>query len=331
MQENLNLDVHIKEQLAEFNANREQCGFEVFIVTKDEPRLHMVSFSDSNTEGKISFKKAIKNMLFDVFAEKFLLPDIEYALASAVADNQRKMYCIPQVEGAYSPFSFLSSESLDFVEEDLRNATGLAFAFRRGEETLWLYQHLWAILVPNKKKVNIMARITKMENGFIFHEQKEPLLTIARKVDLVVLNGTIITENITLMQKSFGFRDYIRIVAQQTVAKIERQGIVYNSEKLSEYIARGNGNTKYAKKFMRIADSAVLKMPPEHLIGQIKTVERWEGVFSLNEAEDAIELKTFGDVEHLIDLLDERYMKSEITGEEYDTDVKKKADPVNKR
>ena len=39
-----------------------------------------------------------------------------------------------------------------------------------------------------------------------------------------------------------------------------------------------------------------------------------------------IPIDTFKDVENLIDLLDERFTKSEITGQEYDTDVKKKAE-----
>lgn len=37
---------------------------------------------------------------------------------------------------------------------------------------------------------------------------------------------------------------------------------------------------------------------------------------------------TYVHVERFIDLLDERYTKSEITNTEYDTDVKKEASPV---
>jgi len=292
--------------------------------------LHRIALHDAQTgeEGGISFNKKIKNMLLDAFADKYLAAEVEYAPASDVADNQKKMYYIPQKDDGYCPFNFLSTDPDEFEEGDLLNATGLAFCFRKETETLWLYQHLWAILVPNKKKVNLMSRITRMENGFVFHEQKEPLLTIAPKVDIAVYNGHVITENIGLMQKSFGFQDYIRITAEKTVEQVKKNGIVSNVDKLTEYIARGKGNTRYAKKLMRIADSAVLAMEPEQLINQIKTVDRWKDVFVLNEAQNAIELKTYVHVEHLIDLLDERYMKSEITGTEYDTDVKKKASPI---
>lgn len=43
-----------------------------------------------------------------------------------------------------------------------------------------------------------------------------------------------------------------------------------------------------------------------------------------------IRLRTFSDVENIIDLFTERYTKSEVTGQEYDTYVKDKAEPIEK-
>ena len=44
---------------------------------------------------------------------------------------------------------------------------------------------------------------------------------------------------------------------------------------------------------------------------------------------DQIYLRTFKDVENLIDLFVERYTRSDVTGQEYDTSVKDKAEPVD--
>lgn len=38
--------------------------------------------------------------------------------------------------------------------------------------------------------------------------------------------------------------------------------------------------------------------------------------------------RNFSDVENIIDLFAERYTKSEMTGQEYDTAVKGKAEPI---
>ena len=40
-------------------------------------------------------------------------------------------------------------------------------------------------------------------------------------------------------------------------------------------------------------------------------------------------MRNFSDVENMIDLFTERYTKSEVTGEEYDTSVKDKVEPIN--
>lgn len=324
-------ELNPKDAIASFCNSRDICGFEAYVVTKEEPRLRKITLHDpvNRDEGKLGFKKTIRNMLFDVLAQKYLASDIEYTSASNIADNQRKMYIIPQTEGEYYPFGYLNSTGVDFKESDLSDAVGLAFECRKGQnEVLWLYQHLWAILVPNKKKTNLMARIMCVENGIVFYEQTEPLLTIAHKIDLVIVNGSIITENISLMQKSFGFQAFIMAAAQKTIQSVLDNGIIKNADKLNEYINRGNGKPRYAKKLMRITDSKVLQMTPEQLIDRITTVDRWKGKFVLNEDKRAIDLQTYTHVEWLIDLLDERFTKSEITDTEYDTDVKKEAGPV---
>lgn len=324
-------ELNPKDAIASFCNSRDICGFEAYVVTKEEPRLRKITLHDpvNQGEGELGFKKTIRNMLLDVLAQKYLAPDTEYTPASNAAENQRKMYIIPQTEGEYYPFGYLNSTPVDFKESDLSDAVGLAFEYRKGQnETLWLYQHLWAILVPNKKKTNLMARVTRMERGIIFYEQTEPLLTIAHKIDLVIVNGSIITENISLMQKSFGFQEFIMVTAQKTIQNVLDNGIIKNADKLNEYINRGNGKPRYAKKLMRITDSKVLKMTPAQLLDRIEKVDRWKGKFVLNEDKSAIDLQTYIHVEQLIDLLDERFTKSEITDTEYDTDVKKEAGPV---
>lgn len=47
--------------------------------------------------------------------------------------------------------------------------------------------------------------------------------------------------------------------------------------------------------------------------------------------EDQIYLRNFTDVENIIDLFTERYTRSDVTGQEYDTEVKDKAKPIVSR
>lgn len=318
----------IKRLLQEAVQEKEQCGFAAYIVAKNDPKIRKMILDEGKISEDNNYKKKVRDVLLDVIAEKYLPDDVKYVSGSQVADDQRKYYIIKQSD-EYRPFDYLKNDMSNIQEfkfEQIDEASGLIFWFRINGKEFWAYQHLWSIMVPNKKKNNLMSRIHKYENHDCFAEQKEPLVTIANKIDLLVIEDYVITSNISLMQKSFGFQDFIRATANRTIEKVTQKQLVANPEKLSEYIERGK-TTKYAKKVMRIADSEVLGLPNENLMEKVHTLDRWKDKFEENE-EGLIVLNTYAQVENMIDLLDERYTRSDVTNREYDTDVKQLATPV---
>lgn len=141
----------------------------------------------------------------------------------------------------------------------------------------------------------------------------------------IVINDSIITDNIQMMERNFDFQVFIAEKARAVVASIAESGFFSNVNKLDEYLSRGGKRQKtYYKKMMRALNSPVLSLSIEELILKISTIERWHRKFK-EPVNGKIPIDTFKEVESLIDLLDERYTKSEVTGQEYDTDVKKKA------
>lgn len=315
----------IKSALSDVANNSGQYGMEAYIVRKDKPRLRKMAF-DEGTSSHSGFRSVLKDMLVEVIKDSYLADGVEYADGSLLADNQKKILFFEQGE-LFHPFLYIrdTDEYSDFCKEDMEQATGFLFCFRSGTKEVYLYQHLWSIMVPNKKRTSLMTRIITGEDKIIFSEQKEMLLTIAKKVDIVILDDYLITSNTTLLQNNFKFTSYITQSAKRVVQNISQTGLVANPEKLTSYISRGK--TKYEKKMMRIGKSPVLGLSKERLIEKINTVERWKGKFQIDDAGE-ITLNTFGDVENVIDLFDERYVKSEITDTEYDTEVKNVAEPM---
>jgi len=317
----------IRVKLKDYSDNSTQCGLEAFVVKKDYPKLKRMSLSENPNEQGKNFRTILKEMFFNILGEQYLSQEVEYADGRQLADNQHKYLIFEQGEN-FQPFTYLDddeNEIGEFASEDLNDASGLAFRIRKGENTIWLYQHLWSIMVPNKRKTNLMARLMQFENQVVFSEQNENLLTIAKKIDVLILDNCLITSNTTLLQKYFGFQDYIYQSAQQAVQSIVQKDLVANTEKLTEYISRGK--PKYAKKMMRIGSSKVFNLTQEQLINKINLLARWQGKFNVNQDTNQIMLNTYGEVESLIDLFDERYTRSDVTDTEYDTDVKTVAKP----
>lgn len=147
-----------------------------------------------------------------------------------------------------------------------------------------------------------------------------------KKIDILIIDSYLITDNNKLLQNNFGFQNYIYQSAEQTISNITATQIVSNPAKLTEYI--GRGKPKYAKKMMRIGTSKVLLLSADELFHKIKTVDRWKNTFNIDESTNQIVLNTYSEVESLIDLFDERYTRSDITDTEYDTDVKTIAQPI---
>lgn len=148
----------IKTILQNAIASPGNCGFEAYLIVKSEPKLKKINFFEGRAGGgnADNFRVKIKMMFFELLKDYFLHPDAQYTEAINVVDNQRKFYIIPQDE-KYAPFSFLDSTSGRYDSTDLENGTGLAFRIGFEEHAVWIYQHLWSILVPNKKKIGSSA------------------------------------------------------------------------------------------------------------------------------------------------------------------------------
>lgn len=302
-------------------------GFEAFVLMKNDNNLKRLVLyegtpSTLNEQNLSNFKEEINTSITDYIKTEYVEREIEYEPVENIADNQNKFYIISQTEDYY-PFDMLNT-SIDntqtFKMRDRDNAKGILFMFRRGSVKIWGYQHIYAVTIPNKSRKSWLS-VQQVET---FKEMELPLFPIAKKVHLLIIGQEIITKNISLMQHQFRFETFIRSSAESVIEDVVSMGLVENIEKLSHYVSRSK--LTYAKKMMRIKRSAVLRMSSEQLLNRVQTIPRWSGKFIVENSK--IVLNNYGHVENLIDLLDEKYTRSDVTGQEYDTEVKKAAPPI---
>lgn len=310
----------IPQVISELFADEEYV-FDAFILTKGDRRLKKFLLYEgspadrNNTE--INFKKKIQSKIADVIKVRYGGESAEYDLVENIADNQDKFYVIPQTT-EYKPFDMLSSSSI-VSESDC--AEGMFFRYEREGIVLWAFQYFWPNAVSTRK-----GRFHIIPQDQVFVELKKPVLVLANKVDLLVIDNQIVTNNIGLLQSHYSFQDYVRTTAAHIVAEINTLGLVSNMGKVTEYISRSRPT--YAKKMLRLKNSKVLIMSKDEIYVKITALPRWRGKFEIDEIDHSITLKNYGQVENLIDLLDERYTRSDVTDEEYDTSAKKLVEPA---
>ncbi len=308
-------------------------GFESYVKLKKDPHIKKIILTEGDPISLIdNFKIKVKNIIKDSIKSLYLETDIEYSSISNIADNQNKFYSIPMDE-RYEPFSMVKIPVNDisiFKMDERDDVEGYLFKFKinSGEE-IWAYQHLYPMTIPNKKNKNVLMKIIQKDNVDIFVEMSEKLLTISKNIDCLIVKSlenqpddfvyNIITKNINLMEKHFGFEEYIRMSAINVANSIAELNLISNPDKLLEYI--GNTNKKYSKIILRIQNSPVFNYDNIYLRNKINSLQRWENCFVFDE-KNMIKLNSKKEVETLIDFLDERYTRSEVTEVEYDTKVK---------
>ena len=306
-------------------------GFEIYIVVKDEEQLiKRFVLDEGNPNEADGFKVKIRESITDSIQNKYLIDDCMYANGDDLANEQNCFYVIKQDED-YQPFNFLDiqEEQLDsFRLSDKDNADAFLFKItiqRNGElKQLWAYQKIHPSSIPNRKKRYFQFIIKSQDRPDIFKEMKDQMFVITKKIDLLILGNDIITDEIKLMERHFGLEKFLRASATRAASSITAVGLIENDDKLLEYVQRPN--KKYAKKMMQIHKFPVARMSRESLMAKLGTVSRWNNVFEVRD--ERIYLRNYSDVEKIIDLFTERYTKSEVTGQEYDTTVKDKAEPL---
>lgn len=308
--------------------NDDEYAFEAFILMKDDRKLKKFVLYEGAPEDRNNaeknFKKKLQIAIADVIKGKFGSETTEYDLVENIANNQNKFYVIPQTD-EYKPFEALVFS--DTVTESYRitgknDAEGVFFRYKRDGVVLWAFQYFWPNAIPNRKGTGFHI----IPQDDVFCELKKPILAISQKVDLLVLDNHIITNDMGLLQSRYDFQHYVRATATHIVSEITTLDLVSNMDKVAEYISRSK--LTYAKKILRLKNSKVLTKSKDDLYMKITTLPRWRGKFEINETDRTINLKNYGQVENLIDLLDERYTRSDVTDEEYDTSAKKWVEPV---
>lgn len=307
---------------------KSQYGFEAYVVCRDKGDssiryLRKFILDDERIDG-VSFRDKVCQKVISSIDYKFCNGEAVYASAFDIANRQKNIYVIPQTQD-YRPFQFLDDSIEEAFSVDLTNeAEGLVFCFKSVIEgkiqSLWAYQNFSNITIPNRKGGFLQTFFDKCRNEKdAFVEFNKQLFIITDRIDILILNSDIITDNVGLLERSYGFEDFIRSSGMSAVEAIITANLVDNDKKLKEYV--GRTEKRYARKMMQIQQYPVIRMDKGSLFEKLKEVNRWKNVFTFDN--DRIVISNYKDVDNLIDLLVERFTKSEISGQEYDTDVKK--------
>lgn len=206
------------------------------------------------------------------------------------------------------------AEFFNFGTDEFDSISGFVFLLGNENDKIALYKKHYPInLLKRGAILRLFPVNTRLE------ELKHDLLAISDKIDFVQINDDLFIIEVKTLERFFGFEDIIRAQAQITLGAIADSGFLADVEPLQELVQA----LPSARKLMRLrADSPVLQLPFERVRDFIKQHPQLKGRIRFNEEETRITLDTNVSKQLFLKLLDDDYLKSELTQFHYDSEVK---------
>lgn len=287
-------------------------GFDVFACIKKDGVINLHSFIlEDNNNG--SFKDSICDKIKACIIDRYLCENFILDQIDDIHDNRNVAYAIPQTE-EYSPFGFIETiTDCTFSDADKNDLYGFAFRYKVDENQFWAYQQVYPITLPHNKKGVYVFKKDKVYKQF----DKE-LLRIDYRIDVIIIDKVIVSSNINLLQGKFNFETLIRNESSKTIQSISSMGIIADMTKIINF--EGKEKLTNAKKLMKICKSPVLSISKDVLIERLTTLPRFMNRLTIED--NLIKINSNNDVIELLKILNDDYLKSELTEKPYESSSK---------
>lgn len=179
-------------------------------------------------------------------------------------------------------------------------------------------------LAKQVEDIYSVSRIDRSKNvialfiGDTYDEVDSDIVQIDSRADIIIFSSSAVTAKMDLMQRFFGFEQYIRAGAQKTIEIIRNLDIVDSLEKFVAF--ENKSKLTNAKKLLKAKNSPVLQMKKNDLLENLKKHSRYKTMFKFEE--DHIVISSQKEAAAFIKMLNDDIVRSELTGKEYDSSSK---------
>lgn len=299
------------------------------ILNSNVANIKLYATTKQNETKKISISSDVSDNLLELFKKSiedmFLDDSKEYRLKSIDDNNDEaaKTYYYFNGENTYERLnvlhnlSSLDEEVFNFENTNLDDIETFYITISNGEKTIALYKKNYAINVLRRGKTIFFTKHN--EN---IDELKKDILKIDHSFQFMAIENNILIVNLSMLETQLGYDEVITKKAQETVELIASLDFLEDIAKLEEMVQ----TKKIAKKINLVKNSQVLNIIQSD-INKVKTfIDNIEDLKkSLKFTEDnKLKLNSKVGVERFLKLLDDAYLKSELTETLYDSLNKEK-------
>lgn len=299
-------------------------GTELYFVMKDRS-LRKVSMGES-------LELALTNRILTTVREEIIEDDKKVFGPMSEADERNKVLCYYDLGDLPAELSFLveaATKPVDtkfhLIKDGLANIFGIIYRFGIDGKSVTLFKlHKGFDTITRGSRTILMVPIPSNDR---MERLESTAVKLTGNFDLMLVNGHLIVTSIGVMESTFKVDQLIRDKAAQKLKAIEESGILKDVTKLSGALQ----NLPVARKLNKASrTSTVLQLEKSVITRFVEGHLTLSEDLSIDKATHKIEIKTNKHVKVFLQLLDDDFLRSELTGEEYEALLKNRLDRKKK-
>ena len=262
------------------------------------------------------------DMFIDSVKEK-LIDDVHYSIeeysTTVLRENAIYRYDLPaehrttEMNRMQEVIGIQASEYFDTRETPIENITGI-YALIKGNEgqNVVVYKHITAV-----DKTYARSSFLFFKDNDMFQRQKENLLRISPVIHMVMVDNEILLLDMKKLETALGLKDILAREAERDIQAVMDKRLVTNNQHLKKVCEK----TSMCKKLRHALTQSkvILNGIDNRRIIEFAESKREKLKFHFNEAKDAFDIKSKAEAERFIKLLDDDFLRSELTQEDYDS------------
>lgn len=204
-------------------------------------------------------------------------------------------------------------DTFDFENDDINQLFGFLIYIGTMDEGFTLFKKHYSMLLLKRDTFLLMFKA----NNRIEKMPSEELLKINGEFQIIKYHDDIYIKDVNVMERNLGFNDLIQKDAIAAVEAIDNIGLIEDVEVLEDSLE----DITFVRKLARAMKTSPVfqkEVSRERIIDFTKRTEKLKGMFDYSEDGKTIRLATKKSKLDFIKLLNDDFLKSELTEEYYD-------------
>lgn len=311
----------LREALNIINDQVNPVGITVHLIKKNDDDTETILRADISVELANELKEIFRVTINSKFFnnEELVLRNISSSIETVNSIFYYDLAEFPEklsVANEFEPFN--EYPDFSFHNNDIESIKAILITIGNADNYFSIYKHVYPVTIVRQDKMLGFLPI-----GDRFEKLSSNILQINNSIDFLFANDNLFINNIKTLASAYGYNEIIKNQARDNITLIHGLDLIDNIAELINFV----DNIKYAKRVLKInANSPVLQLAKLRIIEFIANHPKLSTKIRFNEANDRILLDT--DVSKIITIgiLNDDYLKSNLTDLDYESESKSEID-----